>query len=504
MSATLKKRTRKRDGQWGPSHWNPKGPKPSPWGPWNGEPWHMPPAAGGLPPDVQNCGVNITPPCWRALYGLPMPHINDSVNALGLFEQGDYFSQSDVSMYYAKYAPNVPPSTAPRVLSVDGGEAPVAASSDLNGGESDIDIDIVTSLIYPQSVVIYQVDDQVYSPAEIAVDNTFNTFLDALDGSYCNYTAYGITGDSPGIDPTYPDPAPGGYKGQRQCGVYKPTRVISISYGESESDFPKKYVQRQCNEFMKLSLQGHTILAGSSDFGVGGFPGDPTESGCLSGNGQNQTIYNADNPSGCPWITSVGGTRLYANQTVKDPESALQMDLYRPGRENAQHFFASGGGFSNYFPTASYQKKAVSEYFALHDPKHPYYVVNSDASNIGANGGIYNRAGRGYPDVSANGANMPVYVNGTIFKYYGTSLSTPVWAATVTLLNQQRTIAGKGPIGFLNPVLYENPWVLNDIVNGSNPNCGSSGFKAVPGWDPVTGLGTPNYPRMLALFLSLP
>lgn len=47
-------------------------------------------------------------------------------------------------------------------------------------------------------------------------------------------------------------------------------------------------------------------------------------------------------------------------------------------------------------------------------------------------------------------------------------------------------------------------FLLTDIKNGSNPGCGSSGFKAVPGWDPITGLGTPNYPKLLALFMSLP
>ncbi len=56
----------------------------------------------------------------------------------------------------------------------------------------------------------------------------------------------------------------------------------------------------------------------------------------------------------------------------------------------------------------------------------------------------------------------------------------------------------------MNPVLYANPSVMNDIVNGNNPGCGTTGFEAVPGWDPVTGLGTPNYPQMEALFLSLP
>lgn len=42
------------------------------------------------------------------------------------------------------------------------------------------------------------------------------------------------------------------------------------------------------------------------------------------------------------------------------------------------------------------------------------------------------------------------------------------------------------------------------VVNGSNPGCGTLGFQAVEGWDPATGLGTPNYPKMLELFLSLP
>lgn len=83
----------------------------------------------------------------------------------------------------------------------------------------------------------------------------------------------------------------------------------------------------------------------------------------------------------------------------------------------------------------------------------------------------------------------------------------------------------KSTVGFINPVLYQNPQVLNDsecpsaptlagmfyftntrnpVVNGSNPGCGTIGFKSVEGWDPATGLGTPNYPKMLELFLSLP
>ena len=70
--------------------------------------------------------------------------------------------------------------------------------------------------------------------------------------------------------------------------------------------------------------------------------------------------------------------------------------------------------------------------------------------------------------------------------------------------HQERLRIGKCPVGFLNPALYANPWVLNDITNGTNKACLGQGFEAVQGWDPVTGLGTPSFPRMLELFLSLP
>lgn len=341
-----------------------------------------------LPIDLRDCARNITPLCLKALYQIPNATRNDSVNSLGLYESGDFYAQEDLNLFFAQYAPNVPQGTHPIPAFIDGAKAPVAQDDPTNGGESDIDMDMTISLIYPQTVTLYQIDDSVYTTLELngTLEGFLNTFLDALDGSYCNYTAYNITGDSPGIDATYPDPNAGGYKGPLQCGVYKPTRVISGSYGEAEADLPPNYQKRQCNEFMKLALQGHTIFFSSSDYGVASYPGDVSASGCL---GPNQTIYNPDYPANCPYITSVGGTRLYENQTVLDPESALQANL---GGDAT--LFASAGGFANYFTVPDYQASAVNEYFSAHDPGHPYYSYNGSNSSIGANGGIYNRIGR--------------------------------------------------------------------------------------------------------------
>ena len=200
--------------------------------------------------------------------------------------------------------------------------------------------------------------------------------------------------------------------------------------------------------------------------------GDDNDNGCL-GNASN--IYNPSFPT-CPWVTNVGATRLYDDQTVNDPESALQANL-GVGTE----LFATVGGLANYFPVLDYQKSAVASYFKYHDPKLLYYTINDQATNIGANGGIYNRAGRGFPDVSANGANLLAYDGGELGQWYGTSLATPIWGSVTTLINEQRTAIGKGPVGFINQVLYENTWALNDIKNGSNPGCRSKGFAAVDG-----------------------
>ncbi|KAI3109328.1 hypothetical protein CBS147333_5650 [Penicillium roqueforti] len=450
----------------------------------------IPEKAKSLPADLQTCGTNMTPACIKALYKIPNATKAKKGNSLGLYEQGDYFAKSDIDMYYKAYAPWIPQGTYPIPALIDGANFSVPDYSPLNTGESDIDIDMAYALIYPQSVTLYQVDDQIYEPQEVATTNLFNTFLDALDGSYCTYSAFGEKGDNPDIDAVYPNPQPGGYKGKLQCGVYKPTNVISASYGQAEADLPVAYTKRQCNEFLKLGLQGHSILFASGDYGVASFHGDGSANGCLGPEGK---IFNPQYPSNCPYVTSVGGTMLYADQTVNDAESVMHANL---GGTAAN--FSSSGGFSNYFPQPLYQRKAVEKYFKKAKLTYPYY--SEFEVNLNKTKGLYNRIGRAYPDVSANGALFPAYTNGALHHFYGASLASPLFAS----INEERLARGKRPVGFVNPVLYAHPEVLNDITNGTSAGCDSDGFSAIPGWDPVTGLGTPNYPKLKNLFLSLP
>ncbi|KAG4026987.1 hypothetical protein MFRU_034g00470 [Monilinia fructicola] len=440
---------------------------------------------------LARCDEIITPECVRALYKIPIGSKADPSNAMGIWEEGDFYDQEDLDLFFANFTPNIPQGTHPIHNFVDGAKAPVNVSE--GGGESTLDFELAYPLVHPQKLVLYQTDDFNYS-MENTLKGAFNTFLDAIDGSYCTYSAYGETGNDPVLDPVYPNPAENGYKGELMCGVYKPTNVVSISYGQAEIDLPEYYMKRQCNEYLKLGLQGHTFLFSSGDYGVGGSPGDATDSGCL---GPNETIFNPQFPVNCPYVTSVGATKVNPGRTVFEPEGTP----YDPSRNASRPAYTSGGGFSNVYAIPDYQKEALATYFANHNPPYAYYEGNA---SFGANGGVYNRAGRGIPDVAANGDNIATFLNGKFVLNGGTSASTPIFASVINLINEERLALGKSTVGFINPVLYSNPQVLNDITNGSNPNCGTDGFSAVPGWDPVTGLGTPNYPKLLELFLDLP
>lgn len=180
-------------------------------------------------------------------------------------------------------------------------------------------------------------------------------------------------------------------------------------------------------------------------------------------------------------VTSVGATQVKSggSVTATSPEQACETVIY------------SGGGFSNVFAMPSYQSSAVKAYYKSHAPSYTSTQYNNSQTV------------RGYPDVAANGANYVVAVDGSISLVYGTSASSPTFGSVVTLINEKRINAGKSAVGFLNPTLYANPSAFHDITTGGNQGCGTNGFTAVTGWDPVTGLGTPNATALTNVFLAL-
>lgn len=94
--------------------------------------------------DLSNCSIVITPACVAALYNIPEPNgIAHPNNQMGVFEEGDYYSQKDLNLFFANFTPYIPQDTHPTLKSIDGGKSPVKVSQ--AGGESDLDM----QLAYP-------------------------------------------------------------------------------------------------------------------------------------------------------------------------------------------------------------------------------------------------------------------------------------------------------------------------------------------------------------------
>lgn len=246
--------------------------------------WHShgptPPQATHLPPALQNCGTRISPACIKALYNLPSheevarSYGNDPANSLGLFEWGGTYNQSDMDQFFQRFSPYVPIGTHPIPAPVNGAKIQQNGNQGpYTNEETELDLQIIYPLIYPQTVTLYQVSPtgslDSYNQFPLSVQD----FLDALDGSFCD-----VEPPNEGSD----------------CGIYTPKRVISMSLGVSELIQPEKYVQRLCNEFMKLGLQGTTFTVSSGDYGVASQPGvDPgvqLSNGCVVVGNYNATI----------------------------------------------------------------------------------------------------------------------------------------------------------------------------------------------------------------------
>jgi len=240
-------------------------------------------------------------------------------------------------------------------------------------------------------------------------------------------------------------------------------KVMSISWGMDEWAQPVAWSERMDVEWMKLGLRGVSILIASGDAGAWG------DMGVLNGHN-----FRPDSPATSPYVTAVGGTDLKVTDVI--------------GEEQA--WSHGGGGFSNYAARPAWQAEAVATYLSTYaDQMPPSELFNSSL--------------RAYPDVSALGGGNNPYCMSTLAEVgwqavYGTSASAPVVAGIIARLNEARLKAGKPVLGFLNPFLYANPDAFNDVVYGDNKGDGYVGYPATVGWDAATGLGTPNYTKLVA------
>ena len=118
--------------------------------------------------------------------------------------------------------------------------------------------------------------------------------------------------------------------------------------------------------------------------------------------------------------------------------------------------------------------------------------------------GYYNKAGRAFPDISAQGSRQPVVVSGTTYLVGGTSASAPIVAGGIALLNDLLTRARKPTVGWANPTFYANAAAFADVASGGsyakNSNGQNIGFPAAKGWDAAAGQGTPMFAGLRSVY----
>jgi kumamolisin len=243
--------------------------------------------------------------------------------------------------------------------------------------------------------------------------------------------------------------------------------VISISWGGPE-EIPNSSFQVQFDkELQAAALLGITVCVAAGDNGS-------ADMGPRAWDGQ----AHVDFPSASPFALSCGGTRLLAANNAISSESVWnqhQADLSQDAGPDGS-FGSGGGGISGAFPVPDYQQNA----------------------NVPGSLNPAGYRGRGVPDVTGDGdpdSGYNILVDGQPVQEGGTSAVAPLWAALIARINQKLN----GRVGFVNPQIYSlagNSGAFNDITAGNNrvsfQQFDNVGYDAGPGWDPTSGLGSPN------------
>jgi subtilase family serine protease len=274
--------------------------------------------------------------------------------------------------------------------------------------------------------------------------------------------------------------------------------VISQSFAAAEETFAStQSLLNLRHAFISAASSGVTVLAASGDGGTANTFFTPVK------NPATIPFPTVEWPASDPLVTGVGGTYLCTDPTTgtsidsADPPVTCQSN---PGVREIG-WIDSGGGFSHVFTRPSYQDTLPAGSTPIGGMRGVPDVAYQASSRTGVL--VYDTA----PGDAQGGLNCPAgnpcsagwYVVG------GTSSSTPQWAGLVAIADQ---IAGHG-LGLINPALYALASGPNygsyfyDVTTGNNQADPSiPGYPATAGWDPVTGLGTPNAATLVLALAS--
>jgi kumamolisin len=234
---------------------------------------------------------------------------------------------------------------------------------------------------------------------------------------------------------------------------------VSLGYCESGGDFDQSDLESVNAAVATVENNGGTVFGSSGD--AGGLDCTPANDG---GQSPKSSFTGVVDPAALPNVTGVGGTALDTTSNgTWTGETTWSEPLLSQG---------SGGGVSQGFARPSWQ------------------------TGTGTGGQLDQGNGRQVPDVAADAdpsTGTLVIFGGQVQAGGGTSLATPMWAAFTSLIDQYLRAHGKPPVGFFNPTLY-------GLANGAPARApfhditvgGNDFFPATPGYDMVTGLGSPD------------
>jgi subtilase family serine protease len=232
------------------------------------------------------------------------------------------------------------------------------------------------------------------------------------------------------------------------------TDVASISWSLGEHYFTKAQVAEMHSILLGATAHHVTVIASSGD------------NGALSDDDFGKPVKEVSLPASDPLVLAVGGTTLTANPSTG---TYIRETAWNQGSE------ASGGGFSHLYARPSYQDgiPAISARRGVPD-------VAGDASGLGGAAIVFASGGKTFVDGAA-----------------GTGAAAMLWGGLMALGDQY---AHHG-LGLVNPAIYRigrssaYHKAFHDVTTGNNLLTGSvtgDVYHAGPGWDPVTGWGSPN------------
>jgi subtilase family serine protease len=236
-------------------------------------------------------------------------------------------------------------------------------------------------------------------------------------------------------------------------------QIVSISWGNCESNTPTSYMKAVDASFAQMAAEGMTIFAGSGDYGAYGY---------LPGGCGGKTKLQIGFPPSDPNVTAVGGTTLNATAQYKYKSESAWTD--------------SGGGVSSYFAKPSWQ--------------------------VGP--GVPKNTKRNIPDIAfdADGnTGQYTYYEGVWYSGYGTSYGGPnmagYWALVLEALKGKRT-GNVAPLFYKLGASSSYSTDMHDVTTGNNGAGVGPGYNATKNWDYTTGWGSINGTSALAYFEAHP